>query len=389
MNTTDNPRGGWTSASSASYDAACPGRHLAQRGLPEEVNEDAESGTRIHAAVAGADPPGLTGDEREQAERLQFMRDAIVAAWLTGKALESVRGDSENDRLWLEDPETGFRHSGLHDYAVIARSTDRALHGLIVDYKTGRVAVDDPALNMQLRDLAVLLDVQTGSELETVTCQIIQPWVGQYTPVRYTFEDLNRAADELILRIRASNDPKSPRIAGEAQCKYCRAKSRCPEFAAMVEAVLPQPLTVERAQEVVEQADTLLPQIPNEKLAKALNVLGLAEKWIAALRTEARARLKENPGCLPGWKLTPGMTRQAITDVRLVWSRWGSSWPGQAQTFLAAAKLVKADLKDSIRSVSGLKGKALTEALDQLIEGATTDTVTSPRLVREGEEEEA
>jgi len=392
MNTTNDPRGGWTSASNAQADNLCPGRHLAQRGLTEQTNEDAESGTRIHAAVAGNEPPGLTGDEREQAEQLIKTRDELATLWLQGKTLVTVRGDSETDRLWIEDAITGYRHSGLHDYAVIAQTEDGSLHGLILDYKTGRVAVDDPATNMQLRDLAVLLDVLYERKLASVTCQIIQPWVGKYTPVIYRrgeFSDLDRALENVLDRMSLSNNPASPRIAGEVQCKYCRAKSRCPEFARMVEAVLPQPLTVERAQEVITQAETLLPKIPDAKLANVLNVLGLAEKWINLIKTEARARLKDNPGCLPGWKLTPGMTRQAITDVRLVWSRWESSWPGQAQTFLAAAKLVKGDLKDSIRSVSGLKGKALTEALDQLISGATTDTVTSPRLVREGEEEEA
>jgi hypothetical protein len=173
------------------------------------------------------------------------------------------------------------------------------------------------------------------------------------------------------------------------QCKYCRARAQCPEFTALVGEVLPQPLTVERSQEVIAQADTLLPQIPNEKLANVLNVLGLAEKWINLIKTEARARLKEHPGCLPGWKLTAGVTRQAITDVRLVWGRWEQKWPGNAETFLDSAKLVKSELKEAIRAVSGLKGKALSEALDELIVRATTDTVTSPRLVREGEEDEA
>jgi hypothetical protein len=385
MNNTQDDRGGWTSASQAKADLLCPGRHLAQRGLPEDTSEEAETGSRIHAAVLDESVP-LRGEEAEQAQQIRDMRDAYVTKWMEGKTL--IQTIAETRMQWA-DPETGYRHSGKPDFVAVASVPSGALVALVLDYKTGRLPVDKPAVNQQLRDLVVLTNVALENQLQAATCQLIQLWVQTPTPVHYDRPAIERATAEMTQRVRASNDPKSPRIAGEAQCKHCRARTRCPEFSAMVQSVLPQPLTVETAQQAIAQAETALPAISDAKLASVLNVLGSAEKWIAILKSEGRARLRERPGCLPGWKLTPGQLRQTITNIRTVWSRWETRWPGQAETFLGAAKLVKGDLKEAVRDVSGMKGKELAEALNELIVGATTDTVTSPRLVREGEEEEA
>jgi hypothetical protein len=226
--------------------------------------------------------------------------------------------------------------------------------------------------------------------LASVTVQIVQPFAGKFTPTLYDRDDLDRAADQLMVRIQESNAPGAPRVAGEAQCKYCRAKSRCPEFTAWVGQVLPQPLTEPGAKEVVAQADALLPAIPNAKLGEILKVAGLAEKWIGLLKSEARLRLRETPGCLgPEWELRSGIVRQTITGVQTVWQRFTSNWPDRTAEFVAAVRVGKGDLKSAVRVAAGLKGKALDEALASLIAGATTDTTTNPRLIRVGEEDES
>jgi hypothetical protein len=176
-------------------------------------------------------------------------------------------------------------------------------------------------------------------------------------------------------------------VAGEAQCRFCRAKTRCEAFSAFVGQVLPQPLTVERAKEVIEQAETILPAITDTKLGSVLDTLGLCERWIAMLRSEAKLRLKERPGSIPGWELKAGVTRALVTDVRGVWARWDHAWPDKTEEFLAAAKLGKGDLRDALRSVTGLKGKALADQFESLIAGCVTETVTSPRLLRIGEDD--
>jgi len=68
-------RGGWTSASNASADAACPGRHQAQKGLPESSGEWAESGRKIHAALANEPVNATTLLSLEEREVFDACRD--------------------------------------------------------------------------------------------------------------------------------------------------------------------------------------------------------------------------------------------------------------------------------------------------------------------------
>jgi hypothetical protein len=384
MTTTTDPRGGWTSASNAAPDSACPGRHAAQRGLPEETSEDADSGTRCHAALAGEEVT-LTGDEQELVDRVAATRDKLVQEWLGSRGLVDVFLE---ERLWIQDPDTGAMHSGQPDYVAVATDGSN-LFCLVADWKFGRLVVDDPADNAQLRDLAVLVDARHKFELASVTCQVVQPFAGKFTPTLYDREGLDRAADELMIRIQESNAPGAPRVAGKAQCRFCRAKTRCEAFSAFVGQALPAPLTVERAKEVIAQAETMLPAMPDEKLARVLDVAGLAEKWLNLIKSEARMRLKERPGCIPGYELKPGIVRQAITDVRLVWQRFQANWPEHSNEFISAVKVAKTELKSVVRAVSATKGRALDEAVANLISGATTDTTTSPRLIRVGEEDES
>ena len=60
-----------TSASNASADRKCPGRAIAQRGIPEVKSDDAEHGRAIHEALAKQDPTGLDVDQMDIYESCQ------------------------------------------------------------------------------------------------------------------------------------------------------------------------------------------------------------------------------------------------------------------------------------------------------------------------------
>lgn len=79
----DDQRGSWTSASSAPYDALCPARHLRQRGIPEPASStpDADSGSRVHAWLAGKDVK-LTREERDVAEACAEIEIEAIAKLL-------------------------------------------------------------------------------------------------------------------------------------------------------------------------------------------------------------------------------------------------------------------------------------------------------------------
>jgi hypothetical protein len=378
---TQDERRGWTSASNAHADLLCPGRYQAQRGLPEETSEDAESGTRGHALVAGEESPEATYEERDMADRVKDIRSKILQQWVLGRKVVKTLVEK---RLWIQV--LGYHHSGKPDFLTFATDPQGGMHALVLDYKFGHIPVDDPDVNEQLRDQAVLADAAAKFQLASVTVQLIQPWAGKYTPAVYDRAALDEAKSRTADRVVASHATGARRVAGVVQCKYCRAKLRCPEFKALVTQPLPPHETREEMQQALDRVESILPEITDDKLARMLDVLGLAEKWLVAIKTEAKARLRERPGCIQGWVLTPGVVRSAITDVRTVWSRWAAQYPQATEALVAAMKISKTDLEKALRGVSGMKGGALKETMNRLLDGAVTQSTTSPQLKRFGEE---
>lgn len=360
MNTDD--RGQWTSASAAQADSLCPGRHRAQLGIPEPPqSEDAASGTRVHAALEAGNPEGLDGDEIDVYEK---------CVQIGGKIFYDLFGYEHSDllpikeqRLWLEFD--GLKHSGKADVFYILGQV-----ALICDFKTGRNEAPDSPRNLQLRDLAVLVAVNYG--VSKVHVAIIQPWVTMTPEVcTYELEDLLAAKQALIDRVRKSNDPKSPRVPGEVQCQYCRAKGVCPEFQAVS---LPVP-SVEATPETVKAG---IATLSGERLGVFLSLVRLASDTAEA---EVRSRL--NAGTeVPGWTLKEGRTTEKIIDAQTVFARALKMGITQEQFVKDCVSVLKTPLKSILKVATGAKGKELDAAMASLLEGTTETKTSDPILTK-------
>src|SRR5271163_4627569 len=75
-------RGLWTSASNAQNDKDCPGRHIAQRGIPEPPkSEDASQGTLIHEALASGDPSKLNAAQADVYASCRTIEAKVVSTF--------------------------------------------------------------------------------------------------------------------------------------------------------------------------------------------------------------------------------------------------------------------------------------------------------------------
>ena len=368
----DPERGGWTSASSAERHAACPGSFLLEVGIaPDPSSADAERGTRIAAALAAGTPDGsensptLVSEEFETYEMCLTMRQKITTAW--GGKCDVKRAE---ERYWLEwESPTGktLKHSGKADLVVI--DGDRAL---IIDDKSGRNAVSASPRNLQLRHLAVLVAACEPGVAE-VTVAIDQPWASSEVELCfYTLDDLVVALDELHGQVEANHDPKSPRNPGE-HCQYCRAKRMCVEFMA---ASLPVPVPPESMPAAV-QIEEAIARLPGNRLGPFLGLVRLASE---AAELEVRNRLKDGIP-VDGWHMAPGRTTETITDVQTCFDRFMAEGGTQSQ-FLRIVKVDKTHLKEHLRGLTGLKGKALDGKLATMIEGITESKTSQPILER-------
>lgn len=362
-----DPRKNLPSASSFPRYALCPGSFLLERQAPPEPeSEDAASGTRIHVRLAGDCSATLSPEEE----------DLVTACFdLALRTAEEVLGGEpelflREQRLWLHDLETlSPMCSGQFD--VFAR---RGKKVLIIDYKTGRNPVIAEE-SWQLRAL-VALAVENAMVFheDELTVAIVQPLDSpQVKAVAYSPKDreLARVATrEIVYRIASDADPR--RIPSDAACQYCRAKAICPEASQVVERMAITVLPDGRSGEVLDGATA----------AAILDRCGLAMKVIGSIQARAKAMLAEDPNSIPGWGLREGAMRVKIVDVGGVWKRVAELIP--AADFATACSLTKTNAKGMIRSVTGLKGKALDEKVSWAIEGCTESKQSAPQLVRTG-----
>ncbi len=370
-NVIDDPRKGATSASNALADSLCPGRFLAQRGIPEPPRSaDASMGTRIHQALATElEPAKLTLEEREVFDACREIEKKTVSQMFGEEKLAVFR----HKRAWcnvpkINEPGTFLFHSGEAD--VVYRGGSRIL---VIDYKTLAGDVPDSPRNLQLRDLAVLFRGAFVTITEAATL-IVQPFV-THTPevCVYNTPDLDRAQGDMFARVAASNDPGSQRIAGEAQCQFCLAKTRCATYqkwaGQMTPPALLNVLEIPMASWTVEQRLTAA-----SAMKPAMDLLEEMKEWF-------KTNVAKDPNFLPGWFLQPGNKRETITNPDKCFERFAAIG-GTMKQFMACISVGKTKLKEQTNVVTGAKGKALDAAIGTLTEGIVEVSQNAPSLKR-------
>jgi CRISPR/Cas system-associated exonuclease Cas4 (RecB family) len=241
-------------------------------------------GTRIHAFLAGEQ---IALNEEEQA-----IADLCQAEY--AEILETL-GFGEPDhvtiekRLWYGDIWSG-------QIDLIVHWGDKVL---IVDWKTGRVGTGNTAAdNIQLRAYAVL--VRKNLNIREAYVAIIQPMAQKYTIAHYEESDLIAAETQIQGIVEAAMHPEAPRTPSPSACKYCRAKSKCPEAGGV-------------ASELAVFTPAQVPALSNEAISDFLDKADVVEAFIEAIRDEAKTRLLQGYE-IAGRKLVSGRTSRSVED---------------------------------------------------------------------------
>jgi len=224
---------------------------------------------------------------------------------------------------------------------------------------------------MQLRALAVL-DWHSGPirYAPEIFTAIIQPWASpQVSVCRYT-DDIREAVAEILKALDEAKKLNAPRIPGERQCKYCRGLSVCPEAKAVVKRV---------ADRMVGVLNCNFSPIQRSQF---LEVCQLAKKVIAAEEEKAKDLLMIAPDSIPGWRLKPGAVKSTITDVPKIYERIKVIGLDAPESFAAIVSVTKKDLKGLLKYLTRMKGKALDDEYDALVEGCTEEKQNAPSLER-------
>ena len=388
-------RRGQTSASNAAQDLACPGRHLAQRDIPEPPrSSDAAWGDAIHAALAAIPNPtslevlqsteqykALEPKQQEIAESCLKIELEKVREFFGGNVLEMDKAVSlciREKRFWLKLNDK-ISHSGQAD--VVYRVGTRAL---IIDYKSLAKEKPESAENLQLRDLVCLI---AGHFIivNQVGCVIVQPLsTHSPTPCAYEKEDIARSTQEMYRRILASNDSTSPRIPGEVQCEHGRAKMTCAEHAAFAGYAVPMPSTARPDLWKVAVQDWTV-----EQRVSFLDNASTAEKWIEDIRKWLKGEVEKDPNFVPGYGLKPNSPLCPVNDPQELFNRIVTLAKAKDEAidsdevladFMRCVKTTKKDVEVMVSKLTGLKGKKLADECKRLFAGITSEVAKADSL---------
>ena len=295
------------SASGSAKWSLCPGSVFAEKDFPNTTSVFAEEGTAAH----------------ELAEMLLRGDDEIVFGNIIGAPLPEsnvvVTQDmydyvqsyvsyvnSISGELFVEQ-RVDFSHIapdgfGTSDAIVINDETMT-----IVDLKYGKGVRVDAENNTQgiLYALGAVNDYGMLFNIKTINIVIVQPRLDHISEWTIGIDELNRWGERLKQAAELTATENAPRVPGEKQCQWCRAKATCPALAKLTESTLMTSF---------DNLDTSKPeQLTDEQLKTALDNKKLIVSWFDAVETLVTDRLSTGQGFI-GYKLVAGRANRAWRD---------------------------------------------------------------------------
>ena len=350
-------RAGCPSASAFGQYVECEGAFALSKVAPEEPpSSAAQRGTRVHSGCAGEIPiETLAPDEQETVIQLIEQEEILLNTFISDGY--SIEEKVVEQRLWEQATES--RWSGKADVVYLMKGNGKKI-ALIVDYKSTRYA-GAAENNLQLAALAVLVDSKYQRKLDEAHVALVYP--DGYDAAYYDSDGLELAAEEcndLVNRITITHTQH--RAPSENACKWCKAKTICPEARGQLQVLAKTPKTA------ISPAD----------LPRLLDICAVADGIIKDVRAQAKTLL-EAGGELDGWELRAGAKRSKITNTEEVYRR-AAILGIDGEMFSKRVTISKKDLETLVREELGQKGKQVKETVANLIEECTEETITSPQL---------
>ena len=349
----NDERKGKPSASGFSRLALCPGSWNLEATLPEqEENKYMALGTDVHAVLARTkDFDSLTEEGQDIATRCLSQFSELIGQLDLGERTKEVI----EERFWYDD-----LFSGAIDRIDFFGDT-----AVVTDCKTGRVAQSGAAENYQLRAYAVLVK-KAFPQLKTILVAIIQPMAGPKTIAEYNEEDLAKAEEEIVGIVTASQSNDAIRTPSPDACKWCRAKSICPEVRG-----------AHKELEVI--SSSVVPRLSNEEILAVDEKAEVVLDFIDEVRKEMKARMMAGQQ-FAGRSLTEGRKTRSVTDALAVISALAGVV--EQSDILSCSKLSVTSLEKVYAKARGLKGKDAKQQFEDALGWLIETTTSEPSIKR-------
>ena len=359
------------SASGSAKWSLCPGSVFAEKDFPETTSIFAEEGTAAHelAEIILRDDDelnlgifslfGVTLPE----SGVTVTQDMLDYVMVYVNYVKSISGE-----LFVEQ-RVDFSHIapdgfGTSDAIVINDSVMT-----IVDLKYGKGVRVDADNNTQgiLYALGTVNDYGMLFNIKTINIVIVQPRLDHISEWSIGIDELNRWGERLKQAAELTATENAPRVPGEKQCQWCKAKATCPALNKLTESTLMTSF---------DNLETSKPEtLTDEQLRIALDNKKLILAWFDAIETIVTDRLTGG-NAFNGYKLVEGRSNRA--------------WRDEDATAKALIGVIDMDKLYISKLISPAQAeKELGKSRADLLENLITKPVGAPTLVPESDKRPA
>lgn len=363
-----------TSASNIFRRDLCPGSGNAEELYPEEEDSEwSEEGTLLHrlSANPGDDRSALTGNQQDVLEIAARAENTAIRAVMDqcGIADDEPFQEGWEEEMWFGPNPLKRIFPGHCDYW---RFWPRLRVLLITDKKFGYNEVTPADSNLQMRSYACMGSVRWDAD--RIFVGINQPraeYDNRLTLAEYSRESIGAARAHLMAIWTACQAPDAVRIAGQEQCRYCKARLHCPEYRAQFEFLA--------SSETRAITSGTIRSLTADQLDRVLTACACAEMVHELAKNEARDRVLR--GEFPLYKVGKDSAKRFIGDA------------SKAIAMLAAVGIDRAQLErlctlpvtatqDLVRERFGLTAKDAKERLKAILGAVLGETPTRGKLER-------
>ncbi len=274
-------------------------------------------------------------------------------------------------KLEFYDPEGKVIFPGHADAIYIWPEIQK---GAVLDYKFGFIEVTKAKDNEQLACYGVMLMDRAYSDfskLNQIAVGIVQPRMisdNRLTMAVYNSNGIEEARKALAEGYYNSLLPDAPRITGDRQCSYCRAKIHCDAYRAQVAPVLTAP----------EPAEVGF--CTNDQLERLIIAIRFASKVKDPAFNELRERIKE--GTIEGWQMVDSGKTRECTDASRAFRILKGFFEGNedftAEKFMQCVEIHFGALETYFASLTGFTGKRAKATLSKLLDPVLEYTPKNP-----------